>query len=239
MFRTDADRYRAKLELIERYGPGLTAIDRGHRDDLEPCWTNPLFSGLDGASLYCQLRDRQPRRYVEIGSGYSTKFAARARRDGAIPTEIVSIDPQPRADIDEICDRVIRAPLEGISRDVFAALDAPDVLLLDGSHRLLMGNHLVVFFLEILPVLSSGVLVGVHDVYLPDDYAPEHAENYWNEHYMLAAMLLAGKDRYRTVLPCHYVGSTSPLQEELDARWAEVGLAGVNAWGCTLWFEIL
>jgi predicted O-methyltransferase YrrM len=238
MFEAGTSDYLSTLEMIKRYGDGLAAIDRGHRDDLEPCWTNPMFSGLDGASLYWYLRERQPRRYIEIGSGYSTKFAARAKRDGDGGTEIVSIDPHPRADIDEICDRLIRAPLELADRTAFQSLEPHDVVLLDGSHRLLMGNHLVVFFLEILPRLPSGLLVGVHDIYLPDDYAPDHVENHWNEQYLVATTLLAGQERYRTVLPCHYVASTSPVKERLVERWSEIGLDGINAWGSLLWFRI-
>jgi hypothetical protein len=234
----NADVYRSSLEMIERYGPELAAIDRGHRDDMRPCWTNPLFSGLDGASLYWQVRERRPRRYVEIGSGYSTKFAAQANRDGDGTTEIVCIDPAPRSCIDEICDQPIRSPLERVEQGLFRSLDASAIVFLDGSHRLLMGNHLVVFFLEILPQLPRGVLVGVHDIYLPDDYAPEHLELYWTEQYMLAATLLAGGDRHQVVLPCHYVASTEPLRAELVERWQAIGLDGINAWGSTLWFQI-
>jgi len=51
---------------------------------------------------------------MEIGSGNSTKFVARAKRDGALSARIVSIDPQPRAEVDRLCDEVIRAPLETV-----------------------------------------------------------------------------------------------------------------------------
>jgi predicted O-methyltransferase YrrM len=239
MFEASTDNYRSQLAMIERYGRELAAIDRGHRDDLEPCWTNPMFYGLDGASLYWHLRERRPYRYVEIGSGYSTKFAAVARRDGELETEIVSLDPEPRSDVDEICDRVIRERLESVDQEVFRSLHSADIVFLDGSHRLLMGNHLAVFFLEVLPELPAGVIVGVHDIYLPDDYAPAHLDTYWTEQYMLAATLLAGPQRYEVALPCHYVASTSPLQDELDERWTQIGLAGTNAWGSVLWFRVL
>jgi hypothetical protein len=238
MFQARSDAFRAALDIIDRYGPDLATIDRGHREDLEPCWTNPMFAGLDGASLYSFLRDRRPRRYVEIGSGYSTKFAARAKADGRLETEIVSIDPAPRADIDKICDQLVRAPLEETDQQPLRTLQSGDMVLLDGSHRLLMGNHLALFFVELLPSFPSGVLVGVHDIYLPDDYAPAHVDTYWNEQYLLAITLLAGTARYKVTLPCHYVGSTSPLQEELDSRWVASGLGGLNAWGCVLWFTV-
>src|SRR5205085_6797441 len=48
----------------------------------EPAWINGFLPGLDSALLYGLMRDRRPVRYMEIGSGNSTKFVARARRDG-------------------------------------------------------------------------------------------------------------------------------------------------------------
>ena len=46
---------------------------------LEQDW----FSGLDAAAAYCLIREHRPARVVEIGSGHSTRFIARAIRDGA------------------------------------------------------------------------------------------------------------------------------------------------------------
>jgi hypothetical protein len=77
-------------------------------DSLEPSWVNGWLPGLDGAAIYSFLRERRPSLYLEIGSGNSTLFAARARRDGDLPTAIVSIDPQPREDIDGMCDEIYR-----------------------------------------------------------------------------------------------------------------------------------
>lgn len=238
MFEARAQDYRRVLDLVDSFAADLAEVDRGHRPDLEPCWDNPMFSGLDAASLYSFLRDRNPRRYVEIGSGYSTKFAARAKRDGGLRTEIVSIDPDPRADIDRICDRLVRATLETTDQTPLRALEPGDIVLLDGSHRLVMGNHLALLFGELIPEFPPGVLVGVHDIYLPDDYAPAHKSSHWNEQYLLAAALLFGRERCEVTFPCHYVASTSPLQEELDARWSANGLRGLNAWGCVLWFTL-
>lgn len=50
-----------------------------------------------------------------------------------------------------------------------------DVVFLDGSHRVFMNNDASVFFLDGLPRLPPGVLVGVHDIFLPEDYGPDAA----------------------------------------------------------------
>ena len=41
---------------------------------------NAFLPGLDALALYGMIADRRPARYLEIGSGNSTKFAARAKR---------------------------------------------------------------------------------------------------------------------------------------------------------------
>ena len=46
---------------------------------------------------YAMVRHHRPSRIVEVGSGHSTRFMARAVADGALPAQMVAIDPAPRA----------------------------------------------------------------------------------------------------------------------------------------------
>ncbi len=98
--RRDED-YRAVLEGFREYEQALRAIPSDSVSPREPHWRNTLLFGLDGISLYAFTRQRRPRRYIEVGSGNSTLFVDRARRDGSLEMEIVSIDPHPRREIDE------------------------------------------------------------------------------------------------------------------------------------------
>jgi hypothetical protein len=102
----------------------------------EPCWgPQRYFSSLDAIALYGMLVEFKPKTLVEIGSGYSTKFARRAIRENRLPTRITSIDPIPRAEIDQICDRVIRQPLEDIDLSLIEELQPGDFLFIDSSRR--------------------------------------------------------------------------------------------------------
>src|SRR5438309_380721 len=83
-----------------------------------------------------------------------TMWVARARRDGALATTITSIDPNPRAGIDELCDRVLRSPLELADLSVFEELTAGDIVLCDGSHRIFMNSDVAAFQLDVLPSLA-------------------------------------------------------------------------------------
>jgi len=228
-----AARYRAALGVIGGYIPDLERIAIEAHGDVEPSWSNEFLPWLDAAALYAFLRDRDPARYVEIGSGNSTRFAARARKDGGLKTHFTSIDPAPRAEIDTLCDTVIRCPLEGADLSVFAELSAGDVVFLDGSHRVFMNNDVVTFFLEVLPALAPGVLVGIHDIYLPFDYPSEIAGRYYSEQYMLAAYLL-GDPPVRIVLPSWYVFTEH--RDEVRTIWQrsshfrEIECSGAAFW---------
>ena len=203
--------YLDVLRGFEVYAEDLAAIPRDQSSATEPHWRNGFLFGLDGVSLYGFTRGRMPRRYIEVGSGNSTLFVDRARRDGALDMEIVSIDPYPRREIDAICDRIVRQPLESADLDVFDGLQEGDIVFLDGTHRVFMNSDVSVFFLDVLPDLPPGVLVGIHDVHLPDDYRPEHADRYYSEQYVLAALLLGEPDWIRPILPCWYVSHHSEL----------------------------
>jgi hypothetical protein len=227
--------YAQSLAVIAGYAESLAAIDLVGRDAIEPSWSNPFLPGLDAAALYAALRSRQPARYLEIWSGNSTKFAARARRDEGSVTRITSIDPAPRSEIDALCDEVIRAPLEAAPSTVWESLAAGDVVFMDGSHRVFMNNDAVVFFLDIVPNLPAGVLVGIHDIFLPYDYPTEFADRYYSERYLLAAWLLGGAP-VRITLPAAYVCAHMPAQ--VDELWrSSPELIHVPPHGGAFWFE--
>jgi hypothetical protein len=227
--------YAATVSGIMRYADELAAIEVAAADPRQPSWVNGMISGLDGASFYAFMRDRRPARYLEIGSGNSTKFVARARDDGGLETRLISIDPHPRAEIDQLCDVVDRTPLEAADLAVFGELASGDIVFFDGSHRTFMNSDVSVFFLDVLPAIPAGVLVGIHDVYLPDDYPADIAERYYSEQYPLATWLLGGAE-VEIVLPAWRVSTDPELGHALDDLWSRPGLGGVDRHGVSFWF---
>ncbi|HVV52583.1 MAG TPA: hypothetical protein VHO06_23145, partial [Polyangia bacterium] len=77
----------------------------------EPSWINSFCTGIDAFALYGMIASQAPKRYFEVGSGNSTKLVRRAIRDRALATTILSIDPSPQAEIDALCDVVVRQRL--------------------------------------------------------------------------------------------------------------------------------
>ncbi len=111
----------------------------------------------------------------------------------------------PRREIDAICDRTLRAPLEGCDLTLFEELRAGDIVFFDGSHRSFANSDVTVFFFEVMPRLAPGVIVQIHDIFIPDDYRPRGNCRLYNEQYLLAAMLLCGAPPFRVTAPVMYL----------------------------------
>ncbi len=229
------DRYAALLQTMLRYQSGYLALEI--EEDLlhpaEPFLTTPWFCGLDSLSLYGLVAEYSPARYIEVGSGSSTKFTCRSIRDHGLNTHVTSIDPEPRAEIDDLCDCVIRQPVECVDLSLFDTLEAGDILFVDNSHRCFMNSDATVVFLDILPRLKPGVLVQVHDIFLPYDYPPHWTERYYSEQYLLAAWLLAEGSKIDVVLPVHFVSRDPELMAVCRPMFD--ALEGVPAKGGSFW----
>lgn len=236
LIRAGWDRYRRRLEETLVLQPWLAqiAIDEP-ADPADPCWRNPWLPGLDAAALYTALATDRPATYLEVGSGVSTKFTRRAVSDHQLGTRIVSIDPQPRAEVDALCDEVIRAPLEATDLSVFDRLVAGDVVFIDNSHRVFTNSDACVALLEVLPRLAPGVAVQIHDIYLPDDYPAAWNDRYYSEQYVLAGYLLGGSASFETLLPNWFVTTNPGLADVLAPLWA--ALPGVEAHGGSYWLR--
>ncbi len=201
-----------------------------------PHWLNGFFSPLDAVGLTGMIQSSLPALYLEIGSGNSTKFARRAVQHYSPKTRIVSIDPEPRADVDAICDEVIRRRAEDVELTVFDRLQPGDFLFIDNSHRCFMNSDVTVMFLDVLPRLRPGVIVHLHDIFLPWDYPPQWVRRYYSEQYLLACWLLAGK-RLRVELPNQFITRDQELATMLNPVWPYV--ASPQRDGGSFWMTLL
>jgi Methyltransferase domain len=228
-----SDACAANIHALYRFADAFSRIEDRAADAKEPSWSNDWFPPLDAMALYGFVARRNPAIYLEIGSGNSTKFAARAVRDHGLRTRVISIDPSPRAEVDELCDEVIRVPLEDADPTVFARLSKGDILFCDNSHRSFQNSDVTVFFLEVLPSLPAGVLVGVHDIFLPHDYPDEWVGRFYNEQYLLACWLLAGG--IEAEMPVHHCATSGAFSETLAGLFEKSGISA-RPHGGGFWF---
>lgn len=232
-------RFTQVLERLAPFAAGLKAVPLKSEGEREPHWDNGYIGGLDAATLYAFPKMFGSKRYLEIGSGNSTRFVRRSIRDHGLDMRITSIDPAPRAYVDEICDEVVRSGLEDVPLECFGALAADDILMVDGSHRCFQNSDVTVVFLEILPRLRPGVLVFVHDIYLPHDYPVELRSRFYSEQYMLAVLLLADRGRrYEIVFPAHFSEQDAELGPRARSFWAGVAPTGMQLTSHGFWLRV-
>ena len=238
IIETGRKRYEGVVDSLGRMQADFAAVTKaGTYEQREPFWFNAWFPPLDGMVLTHFLRDGDPARFIEIGSGVSTKFARRAVELYGLRTHLTSIDPQPRNQIDSLCDQVIRQPLEDTDVALFEALEPGDILFLDSSHRSFQGSDVTVFFLDILPRLKPGVVVHIHDIYLPDDYISGHVHRLWNEQYLLATALLFGSERFEILFPSWFAHRDPALSARAASLLRTGPLESLNLYGASFWFK--
>ena len=240
LFERDRVNYEPLFENVKAMMPWFDAIgpNYAHEQPAEPYWKNDWFTALEAALLYTLIVKHQPQTYLEIGSGHTTLFAARAKRDHNLVMRLISIDPEPRREIDALCDLTIRQGLETVDLEIFADLVAGDIVLVDSSHRVFMNSDVTVFMLDVLPILKPGVLIHFHDIFLPGDYPPQWSNRYYSEQYALGAWLLGAADKVEFVMPLSYLAHSNELQRIIASEikhWPYT----MDEWlgGTSLWFR--
>ncbi len=163
----------------------------------------------DAEVLHAIVRWARPRRIVEIGSGGSTEIIDAAcalnAADGD-PVEYAVFDPyaSDRVRSDELRHAQVRSvAAQEVPDAAFTALGAGDILFIDSTHTVKLGGDVNRLFLDVLPLLAPGVLVHVHDIFLPREYPRvwiERDGKFWAEQYLLQAFLCLNSD-FEVVLP--------------------------------------
>ncbi len=198
--RYDLEAMKARLaELVERYREEWLALPS--YSEIAALGFGPGYTEIDAMLLYMTLRDLKPARYIEVGSGVSTYYcslAAKANRAEGRPLEIECIEPYPHAALYRIPDiRVYPKVVQEVDGEIFAALEAGDVLFIDSSHILRLDGDVALLILEVLPMLKAGVNVHIHDIPFPYNipYPPDlwvfgrEWPMFWNEAMVVQAFL--------------------------------------------------
>jgi hypothetical protein len=203
-FAAEADAMRARLSALDAHADAFAAIGRDPAP--APRWTQGWFPRLDAAMAYAMTRAHRPRRIVEVGAGHSTRFFCRAVTDGGLETEILAIDPKPRAaSADLPFLRLVAQPVQRAGADIADSLAAGDILSIDSGHVLMPGSDVDLLVNAVLPALPPGVLVHFHDIFLPDPYPAEWDWRGYNEQSTIAPLIHQGG--WRVVFGSRYAAT--------------------------------
>ena len=188
-----------QLDLLRTHFPKF-------RDEYEKFPTKPTgeagrfylrkrpFGGTDALVAYCIIRHFQPRLIIEVGSGYSSLLIAEAAAK-TNACSLICVEPFPCDFLSKgfPCLKALLAKkVEEIELDFFSQLEDGDILFIDSSHTVKIGGDVNYLFLEVLPRLKPGVIVHVHDIFLPFEYRRDWVMDefrFWTEQYLLQAFL--------------------------------------------------
>ena len=205
---------QAQLERLAGfdYNDELKQIPLERSEQGKFFYNNPAFGSGDAEILYSFIRSEKPRRFIEVGSGFSTLLAREAieknkAEDSDYDCELICIEPYEAHWLEELGIQVIRERLEHVPLDIFKQLDSGDMLFIDSSHVIRAQGDVVREYLEILPSLRPGVFIHIHDIYTPKDYGHYVLveEAYiWTEQYLLEALLM-GNPSFEIVFSIYYL----------------------------------
>ncbi len=199
--------------LAREYAALRGDIDKLHdpaRNDTGYIPQNGYYDTPDAEALYLMVRRFAPSHVIEVGCGNSTRITRQAVIDGALETRITAIDPYPRADIAHVVDTFEQKRLEDVDPALFETLRSGDILFIDSSHQVRMSNDVAHLFCRIIPALAAGVVIHVHDVFLPYEYPKRFFYDCpsWGEQYMLHTLMQGGG--YEVLWPGYYLQRGRP-----------------------------
>ncbi len=201
------------LETIEAQKAVVAKFCAPSLNDVDYSFDNSYFSSPDTEVLYALISSYRPKRIVEVGSGNSTRVMRQAILDQGLDAKIVSIDPHPRVDVAGYADEVYRSCVEELDAEQVASwLEPNDILFIDSSHLIAIGNDVPFLYFQVLPKLSPGVLIHIHDIFLPYEYPKDWVVDYkwgFNEQILLNA-ILAWSNAFSIVWPGYFLQRSDP-----------------------------
>jgi hypothetical protein len=233
----DTDAQLARLE--GEMAPWLAELLPPREPPLGARLDDPYFGGLDALALWATVRALRPARTLEIGAGNSTRLLLGAL-DANGAGELASVDPDPRPTAESFRHprwRLDRRSANALPLAAFESLAPGDLLFVDSSHTVKRGSEVNRLVLEVLPRLAAGVVVHVHDVFLPWDYPRAWfvRGTYLAEQYLLHAYLVENP-RWEIRLAVHALWREHG--ERLARRLPGVELARDDGHGATsLWLR--
>jgi hypothetical protein len=235
----DLDRQLAFVR--DELGPAMRAFNPppSQNGDRFQYAQNPSYTMADATALYAMVHRLRPRRVVELGSGHSTLVTAQALRENAADREAAQLevfDPFPSVVGDELpgLTRLERIGAQEVPLQTFETLEAGDILFVDTTHTVKVGSDVNFIVLEVLPRLAPGVVVHLHDIFLPYEYPRQWLEDYglyWTEQYLVQAFLQCNSG-YEVLAALH------ALQRDRRDAMAELLSPAVADWpGGAFWMR--
>lgn len=190
----EAEQLQFLTDICPRFQSEYDGFAHEPSESSDDYWfQNPMFSGTDALVLYGLIRHLRPQRVLEVGSGFSSRVTLKALRQNG-SGRLTCVEPHPSGFLKQNQElTLIESRVQEVPLEAFESLAANDVLFIDSSHVVRVGGDVNFLFLEVLPRLRSGVVVHVHDIFMPGELRkPWVLERhwFWSEQYLLQAFLM-------------------------------------------------
>lgn len=207
------------------------------QSNLRYYFDNSYYSYSDALVLYFFIRHFNPKKIIEVGSGFSSAVMLDTRDKFNLTNEISFIEPYPerlnslltKEDYSSV--KIHESFVQNVSIQEFKKLQKGDILLIDSTHISKTGSDVNHILFHILPELNAGVLIHFHDVFTGFEY-PESwilQGRSWNEDYILKAFLMNNSE-YKIKFFTHH------LHQHHKDVFKEMPLLYKNH-GANIWLE--
>ncbi|MEQ9425277.1 MAG: class I SAM-dependent methyltransferase [Cyclobacteriaceae bacterium] len=229
-----------QLELLNSFKefyrelPFTSQPRNGHRFYFE----NEMYSYGDSIFLYCVIRKFNPKRIIEVGSGFSSALMLDTNKlhyNNKI--ECTFIEPYPERLNSLLMEgeriNLIQQFVQDVNIELFDQLEADDLLFIDSSHVAKTGSDLNFLIFEVLPRLKKGVKIHFHDIFYPFEYPKSwllEDRRDWNENYFLRAFL-SGNTEFKII-------AFNTYMEEFQENWFKKNMPlCLKNKGGSIWLE--
>jgi hypothetical protein len=167
------------------------------------------YGEIEAVNLYAMIRWCKPWRIIEVGSGVSTFYAVNAlaqnARESGSPAEIICVEPFPSDKLKALAaPGLVRVEVkqdfvENLDPRFFSVLTENDILFIDSSHTVRINGDVAYLYLDVLPILNTGVRIHIHDICFPYPSVPDNHPLFdmfhlWRETDLLHAFLINNKE---------------------------------------------
>lgn len=160
-------------------------------------YENGFFCETDAIMLYCIMLHFNPKRIIEVGSGFSSAVMLDTKEKNGSSIDLTFIEPYPERLNSILTDadgkvNLVKEKVQFVPKKVFSALEKNDILFIDSSHVAKSGSDVVHLLFEVIPELKAGTIIHVHDIFFPFEYPYNWIEGgrAWNEAHFLRAFLM-------------------------------------------------
>ena len=124
--------------------------------------------------------------------------------------------------------------VQNVDLDLFKKLEENDILFIDSSHVAKVGSDVMYEYFDILPVLKSGVIIHVHDMFYPFEYPEEWIKQgrAYNELYIVRALIMDSK-KYKIIF------FNDMMVKKYYEKYQESWMGNYPIFGGSLWLQKL